>query len=198
AGANGRVGAADLKRARGALAEADVIVTQLEIPLPAVEQLAELARELGRRLILNPAPAPAGPLPEAVMASAYLVTPNESEAERMSGIRVDGAAGAARAAAELRRQGAGRVIITLGGQGLYGLDESGEFHLTAHRVDVVDTVGAGDAFTGALAAALAEGQSLAAGCRFATAAAALSVTQRGAQDAMPARPEIERFMAEHP
>jgi ribokinase len=139
-------------------------------------------------VILNPAPA--RPLPAKLLRHVYLLTPNETEAELLTGIAVRDAATADRAADRLLQQGVKNVIVTLGARGSWLAGEDGRRLVPAFKVKPVDTTAAGDVFNGALAVALAEGKPLAAAARFASAAAAISVTRLGAQTSAPTRKEI--------
>jgi ribokinase len=193
AGANDRVTAARLDQLLPRLREADVILIQNEVPAATVEHLLALAAGEKWRLLYNSAPARAVP-PRLLAAVEWLVL-NESEAAQLAGRPVAGAAEAETAARDLRRRGAKNVLITLGPAGVCAAHPGGFFHTPAFPVEAVDTVGAGDIFCGVLAVACAEGRELPAAVRFASAAAALSVTRPGAQDAAPTREEIEAFLA---
>jgi len=191
-GANGRLTAAQIVRARKIFSGAAVVLLQLEIPMPAVCIAARLAREAGARVILNPAPAI--PMSRALLKNVSILTPNESEAELLTGIRVTHEASAARAARRLHEQGVGTVIITLGSRGAYVSSVSMCERVAANAVKAVDTTAAGDVFNGVLAVALAEDRSLRDAVHYANAAAALSVTRRGAQSSAPSHAAIRRFM----
>lgn len=191
-GANAAITPDDVERSRQALAQAKVVIAQLEIPLPVVEKAAQIASACGAVFILNPAPAQ--PLPPSLLAQVDVLTPNEHEAEQLTGVPVTDLAGARQAAGLLRSQGVGAVIITLGNRGIYAQDATGEFSLPAHHVAVVDTVAAGDAFTGALAVALAENATLRDAAAFANAAAAVAVTRLGAQPSLPIRAEVAAML----
>jgi ribokinase len=191
-GANGRLSTADLKRARNIFTAASVMVAQLEIPLDTVQTAALLAAKSGVRVILNPAPARA--LPDALLRQVSILTPNETEAELLTGIKVDSDSAAATAASVLRARGVQTVILTLGARGaLIATSDSAQI-VSGFKVKAVDTTGAGDVFNGALAVALAEDQALQAAVRFANAAAAISVTRLGAQPSAPSRREIEKLL----
>ncbi|HEX6971295.1 MAG TPA: ribokinase [Limnochordia bacterium] len=192
-GANEAVAAADVEAAESLVAEAGCVVAQLEVPLVAVETLAGLARRHRVPFVLNPAPA--CPLPDSLLSLVDVLTPNEAEAERLSGIPVRDAADAERAAAHLRRRGARRVVVTLGARGvLADLGDGPPSHLPAFAVRAVDTVAAGDAFTGGLAVGLAEGMDVRAAVALGMATAAISVTRPGAQPSMPTRAEVEALL----
>ena len=192
AGANGRLTAGDVERAESAFASASVLLLQLEIPLVAVEAAVALAARAGVRVILNPAPAQR--LPRKLLRQVDILTPNETEAEGLTGIRVHDDASAGRAVKALRQQGVGVVILTLGARGACVATGDTSTIVRGFKVKPVDTVAAGDVFNGALAVALAEGQLLPDAVRFAHAAAAISVTRPGAQPSAPTRAEINRFL----
>jgi len=194
AGANDRLLPADVDRARDAIAAADVLLMQLEIPLETVRHAVSLAKAAGVPVILNPAPA--RPLDAAILADVAILTPNETEAERLTGHRASDAHAAAAVAGQLLALGPGAAVITLGGRGAVVRERSGASHVPAFAVTPVDTVAAGDVFNGCLAVAVAEGRGLVDAVRFANAAAALSVARRGAQDSAPTRREIEDLCAE--
>jgi ribokinase len=191
-GANGKLAPADLKKSREAFCEAGVLVLQLEIPMKTVEAAAELAAETGLRVILNPAPAQW--LPASLLRRVSVLTPNESEAELLTGVKLADQAAVARAAAKLLAQGAQNVVITLGSRGAYVAGKDASQMIPGYKVNAIDTTAAGDVFSGTLAAALAEGKPLVEAARFANAAAAISVTRRGAQPSAPTRKEIERVL----
>jgi ribokinase len=192
-GANARLTPADVRKAKSLFRKASVLLLQLETPLDTVQAAAELAAATGVRVILNPAPAQT--LPDKLLRRIYLLTPNESEAELLTGIAVDNLDSAAKAAAALLARGAQNVIITMGARGalVAGVD-LGQL-IPAFKVKPVDTTAAGDIFNGALALGLAEGRSLLEAARFASAAAAISVTRMGAQTSAPTRKEIELLLA---
>ncbi len=187
-GANGAVGVDDVARLKAALPETRVVLLQLEIPMETVIEAARLARNFGLTVILDPAPA--RPLPPGLWPLVDILTPNETEAEALAGFPVHNESEAERAARTLRSFGARRVIIKMGGKGAYVLSGETSWLAPAHKVEAVDTVAAGDAFNGALAAALAEGQTFAEAVRWGAAAGALSVTKHGAQPSMPDRAEL--------
>jgi ribokinase len=188
-GANARLSPEDLDRAARAFEGAAVVLVQLEIPLPAVLRAVELGRRAGARVILNPAPACA--LDEALLRQVDVLTPNEGEAEALSGVPVRDAASAREAAGALRRKGPSCALITLGSRGVLVAEGERFAAVPGVRVRAVDATGAGDAFNGALACALAEGVSTVEAARFANRVAALSVTRAGAQPSLPTRRELE-------
>jgi ribokinase len=176
------------------MAECACVVIQLEIPLSAVLSAIRSANAQGAKVVLNPAPAQA--LPLDIYPHLTVITPNESEAELLTGVRVHDVSTARQAAQILLDRGVLAVLITLGSQGVYGLTLADEFHLPGHQVQVVDTVAAGDTFTGALAALIGTGRSLADAARYANAAAALAVTRHGAQPSIPKTEEVLKFLAQ--
>ena len=192
-GANGRLSAADVKQANGSIAGASAVVMQLETPLETVQAAAELAAAAKVPVILNPAPARV--LPNKLLKLVSILTPNETEAELLTGIKVTDEGTAARAAEKLRARGVQIVILTLGARGAFVATASTKQLVPGFRVKAVDTTAAGDVFNGALAVALGEGRPLLEAVRFANAAAAISVTRLGAQPSAPERKEIERLLA---
>ncbi|MFQ5858990.1 MAG: ribokinase [Anaerolineae bacterium] len=191
AGANGRVSPADVNAATSAIAQADVLVLQLEVPLPAVMRAIEVARENRVAVILNPAPAQ--PLPTELLASIDYLIPNESEAALLAD---SDASRPEQAAQALRSAGVRSVIVTLGEQGALLVDSTRNRSVSGFAVSVVDTTAAGDAFVGAFAVALAEGQSAMAAVRWANAAGALATTVLGAQPSLPTHAAVAEFVAQ--
>jgi ribokinase len=186
-GANGNLMSADLAAAQEKIKNAVWVLMQLEIPLKTVQYVAAQ----GTPVILNPAPACV--LPDDLLRKVAILTPNQKEAEMLSGVPIVDRSSAERAAAVLAGKGVKTVIITLGGDGALVLD-SGEFlWVAAPAVTAVDTTAAGDVFNGALAVALSEGRSMKDAVGFACAAAALSVTRMGAQSSAPTRDEVNGF-----
>ena len=185
-GANGTLSPEDVAPFRGDIEGAAALLMQLETPLETVVWAAKAAHDAGVPVILNPAPA--RKLPKALYPLVDWMTPNETEAELLTGVKVTDAASAAKATAALRRRGVGHVVITMGAKGVWCGDE-GRI-APAKRVKAVDCVAAGDTFNGAFAVALAEGRPVAAAIDFAQKAAAISVTRPGAQPSIPLRSEI--------
>lgn len=171
---------------------AEVLLCQLEIPIPTVQWALATAREHGALTILNPAPAQS--LPEALLSLVDCLTPNAGEAEVLSGVRVEGPESATEAAQRLLARGVKRVIVTLGTQGALFCDGTSALHFSAFPVEVVDTTGAGDAFNGALAVGLAAHGTWEEAIPLANAAAALACTKRGAQASFPDRSAVETFL----
>jgi len=188
--------AVPVEEAEEAFVEADILLVQLESPLETVRKAMEMGREFGTSMILNPAPA--RELPDEILACTDLITPNETEAERLTGLSVRNAGEAEKAASVLHKKGISTVIVTMGKEGAFISDRtSGMAELIpGFRVDAVDTTAAGDVFNGNLAVALAEGKSLKQAVRSAHAAAALSVMQLGAQSSIPRREETDYFLEE--
>jgi ribokinase len=195
-GANAQLSPANVKKAKAAFTRASVLVLQLETPLETVQAAADLAAARGVPVILNPAPA--RPLPDSLLRRVSILTPNETEAELLTGIKVRSDAAAARAAGKLRARGVHTVILTLGARGALVATANHTQRVPGFKVKAVDTTAAGDIFNGALAVALAEGRPLPAAVRFANAAGALSVMKMGAQPSAPTRQEIEQFLKSQP
>lgn len=187
-GANGRLTVEDVEAAAPAIAEAKVCVVQLEIPMPTVLAALDIARRSGVETIVDPAPAPADP--PAALLHADVLTPNETEAATLLGTSGGAAAETAR---QLRRRGCGAVVLKRGADGAFVCDASGEAAFAPPAVEVVDTTGAGDAFTAALAVARAGGATLAEAARFAVAAGSVACTRFGAQPSMPRLDEVRRL-----
>lgn len=195
-GANGRLTSRDVERCTKIFSGAAVVLLQLETPLASVSTAARLARASGAQIILNPAPA--AKLPLSLLKNVSILTPNESEAERLTGIRVTDDRSARRAAHRLHAMGVESIVLTLGQRGAFVYSPSLIARVPGFRVEAIDTTAAGDVFNGALAVGLAEGKSLRAAIRFAHAAAALSVTKRGAQPSAPSRTQILRMISASP
>ena len=191
-GANGKLSPADVKKAKAAIAAAAILVMQLETPIETVAAAADIAAAKGVQVILNPAPAQ--PLSDSLLKKISILTPNETEAELLTGIKVDNDGAAAKAAQKLLDKGVKTVIITLGARGAWVATAEGGRLVPGFKVTPVDSTAAGDIFNGALAVGLSEGKPLDDAVRFANAAAALSVTQLGAQPSAPKRKEIEKFL----
>lgn len=191
-GANSQLSRRDIAAASSKFREARVLLTQLETPLDTVAAAIDAAHKLGAIVILNPAPAQK--LPASLLKKVSILTPNETEAEMLSGVRVRSIASARNAARILRHRGAAIVIVTLGARGAFVSSKELETLVPGFAVRAVDTTAAGDVFNGALAVALAEGQVLREAVRFANAAAALSVMRFGAQPSAPRRRDIQRLL----
>ncbi|MBR0241979.1 MAG: ribokinase [Kiritimatiellae bacterium] len=185
-GANGTLSPRDVAPFRKDIEGAAALVMQLETPLETVAWAAKVAHDAGVAVILNPAPA--RKLPKSLYPLVDWITPNETEAELLTGVKVVDAASAAKAAGVLARRGVGHVVITMGSKGAYCGDCRRVY--PCRKVKAVDCVAAGDTFNGAFAVALAEGKSCADAIAFAQKASAISVTRPGAQSSVPYRREI--------
>jgi ribokinase len=192
-GANSKLQPGHVAQAKDSISSAKIVLLQLESPLPTVIAAAKTARECGATVILDPAPAPVGRLPIELIENVDVLTPNEIEAANLTGRSANhlDPAEAARVGLELCHQGMAAVIVKLGDKGCIVISGDDEVHLPAPTVIAVDTTAAGDVFNGALAVALSEGKALTVACEFANRAAALSVTRRGAQAAVPDRREVD-------
>ncbi|MDR0805453.1 MAG: ribokinase [Enterobacteriaceae bacterium] len=194
AGANAAVTPDYLAKYRQQVIDADVLLMQLETPLETIIAAAKLAKQNNTLVALNPAPA--RELPDELLANIDIITPNETEAEQLTGVAIINSDDADRAAAELHARGIRTVIITLGSRGAWvSIDGIGSL-IEGYNVQPVDTIAAGDTFNGALITAMLEGQELFHAVRFAHAAAAIAVTRRGAQPSVPWRKEIDAFLAD--
>jgi len=191
----------DVDAAREVLASADILLCQFEIAIPTVAHALDMAAEKGLRVILNPAPAQ--PVPEGLLSKAMILTPNETEAEFLSGVPLPSPAPAdhgnvdweIEASERLRRMGASTVVITLGHRGAFLADTNGGQRIPAYRVSAVDVTAAGDAFNGALAVALAENRGLEEAVAYANAAGAIAASRAGAQPSLAVRRQVEDFLA---
>ncbi|MEN8202745.1 MAG: ribokinase [Bacteroidota bacterium] len=195
-GANAELRPEDLDEAEEAFHEAEYMLVQLETPLDTVQKAVELCSEFKTKVILNPAPA--AELADEIISKIDIITPNETEAERLTGVEVKDENDAMKAAEKLHERGVKTVIITLGSGGAFLSDRiSGVVkRIPAFEVEAVDTTAAGDVFNGQLAVALAEDLSLEDAIRLAHAAAALSVQKLGAQSSIPRREETDYFLEE--
>ncbi len=185
----------DIDAARTVLQSADVLLGQLEMALPTVEYASAVASEYHVPVILNPAPAQ--PIPSSLLSRVSILTPNETEAELLSGIARSDASWEARVARKLRSVGPQAVVITLGERGAYLADTKHEILVPTYPVAVVDATAAGDAFNGALAVAMAEDMAIDEAIAFANAAGALATTRDGAQPSLATRTEVETLLRQH-
>ena len=192
-GANWRLSVEHVRARADDFAWAQVVMCQLETPLDTLAWALAEARRRGLVTVLNPAPVREG-IADNVWRLVDYLTPNEGEAERLSGVAVRDAGSAAAAGRALRGRGVGAVIVTLGSQGSLACTARDDIRVPAFPVEAVDTTAAGDAFNGALGAALAGRDPLPDALRFASAAAALACTRRGAQPSLPTRAEVDRFL----
>jgi ribokinase len=191
-GANHRVGAEDLESLGRMMRGARLLVVQLEIPLDVVESAVALARHAGVPVVCDPAPV--APLSDDILAGVSWITPNETETEALTGIAPADERSAAAAASVLRSRGVEHVAITLGGRGCFYLGPADALSIPAPDLDVVDTVAAGDAFNGALAAGLVTGLGPPDALRRACAAGALAASRAGAQSSLPTRAELDALV----
>lgn len=187
-GANGNLFPADLEDALNEIAEADMVLMQLEIPMQTVEFAAKYASSKGLKVILNPAPMQQ--LAAELLCHIDLITPNKREAEMLSGISVHDIESAGKAASLIYEMGVKNVIVTLGPLGAVICQEGEILVVPAHKVEAIDTTAAGDVFNGALAIAWSEGKTLQDAVQFACEVAAISVTRLGAQSSIPYRHEM--------
>jgi ribokinase len=197
-GANFTLTAAHVRLAWEQIPQVDLLVMPLETPLETIQAAAQIARDRGARVILNPAPA--CDLEAELLQKIDVLIPNQSETEILTGQEITNEGDARRAGALLLGQGVGSVVVTLGNQGaliVEGDPATPAYHLIpAFPVQVIDTTAAGDGFVGALAVGLGEGLSLVQAARFAGAAAAISVTRAGAQPSLPYRREVDQFISQ--
>jgi ribokinase len=192
-GAAGTINLADVEANADAIRNAAIFMTQLEQPIPAALRALEIAKAAGTTTILNPAPA--APLDDAIYKLCDYATPNESEASMLTGVHVTDVDSARKAANVLLSKGVGTVVITLGGQGSLLHSKTQSVHIPIFSVGkVVDTTGAGDAFNGGFAAALARGETPEVAARFGSAVAGISVTRPGTAPSMPFLAEVQKIM----
>lgn len=177
------------------LKDSEYLLTQLETNISATNRVIDIAHKNHTKVILNTAPVQ--PIEDEVLKKVYLITPNEVEAEILTGIPVDSKENADKAADWFFEKGVENVLITLGGRGVYIATDEKRAIIPAYHVEAIDTTGAGDAFNGGLVAALAEGKNLWEAAAFANALAAIAVQRLGTTPAMPTREEIEQFIKEN-
>lgn len=195
-GACGEITLEEVEGIAPLIKESGYLLVQFEINLDALQRAMEIAHEAGVRIVLNPAPYQQ--VPDSLLAMADIVTPNETEAESLTGICVDSEEAAVLAANLLHAKGIPDVVITLGGRGVFVSSNGQQRLLPPFRVDAIDTTGAGDAFNGGLVAGLAEGMDIWQAARFASAVAGISVTRLGTAQSMPSRAEVETLLLENP
>jgi ribokinase len=193
-GANARLSPGDIDKAQAAIEGADMVVLQLETPLKTVEHAVAIAAQKNVPVILNPAPG--RKLEPHLIGKVDCLTPNETEAEILTGIKVTDDDAARKAGARLLELGSSSVVVTMGKRGAMLITADESSLIPAFEVEAVDATAAGDAFTGGLAYALASGKDLREAVEFANAVAALAVTKMGAQPSMPTKEELERFLAD--
>jgi len=192
AGGNGHVTSEVVDGFDALLSRAEVIICQLEVPMATVGYVLKRGHELGKTVILNPAPV-SGPLPAEWYAWVDYLIPNESEATALTGLPVDSVAAADAAATALLASGVSKVIVTLGEQGALFATRAHSQHFPAPKVKAIDTTAAGDTFVGGFAAALADGKPESEAIRFGQIAAALSVTRSGAQPSIPTFNDVQSY-----
>jgi ribokinase len=185
----------DVRRCAGVIAEADVILLQLEVPMETVLEAAKIAREHQVKVFLNPAPA--RELPEALLQQVDVLLPNETETALLTGLPVETDPDLKAAASSLKLKGVENVLITCGKRGVYWVGQDEDHFEPAFVVKSVDSTAAGDSFIGSFAAAIVRDHSLREALRWGNAAGALTVTRKGAQDALPSETEVQAFLAEH-
>lgn len=174
--------------------EARILMLQLEIPLDTVVYAARIGKSMGLTVMLDPAPPCS--LPGELVRSCDIITPNEHEASFLTGREVTDIRSARLAASDLLAMGARCAIVKIGKDGVLVARDNQFHYIPGHKVDVVDTTAAGDTFSGAMATGICQGMTIPEAARFANAAAAISVTRKGAQTSMPTRDEIERFLGD--
>ncbi|MFB5746933.1 ribokinase [Cedecea sp. S5-13] len=192
AGANAALTPGLVEAEQQKIAEASALLMQLESPLESVLAAAKIAHQHQTKVILNPAPA--CELSDELLALLDMITPNETEAEKLTGVRVESDEDAAKAAEVLHGKGIDTVIITLGSRGVWLSENGSGKRVPGFKVKAVDTIAAGDTFNGALVTALLEDKPMEDAVRFAHAAAAIAVTRKGAQPSVPWRQEIDEFL----
>lgn len=191
-GANAALTPVHVMKYQNLIAESSALLMQLEIPLETVIETAKLAKQLQKKIVINPAPATK--LPEELLLLIDVITPNQTEAEILTGVPVVDERGSQQAAAILHKKGINTVIITMGEQGVWVSENGKGKRLPAYQVDAIDTVAAGDTFNGVFITYWLEGRNVEESVNFASAAAAISVTRLGAQSSIPWRHEIDEFM----
>lgn len=191
-GANADLSEALVEQHKSHIEQADILLMQLESPLQAVTLATKFAKTAGVKVVLNPAPAQ--PLPDSLLSQIDIITPNETEAEILTGIKVSNEQTAAVAANHFHQLGIETVLITLGSKGVYYSEKGKGEIIPGFRVEAEDTTAAGDTFNGAFVTALLEGKLPKEAIRFAHAAAAISVTRMGAQTAIPRREDVDQFL----
>ena len=189
-GANSLLSEYDIKCAETAIHSASIVLMQLESPIGTLIYAAEMAKNCGARVVLNPAPAPKEILPKELLCNVDILIPNETEAKMLSGIEIKDDASAEQAILKIMSMGVKTVIITVGAYGALSYADGKLIKIPAYRVDSVDTTAAGDTFCGALCVALSEGCDLIEAMNFANKASSISVTRKGAQTSIPYKKEL--------
>ena len=194
-GANASLSPSDIDKASTEIESSDLILMQLEIPIETVEYVAEKAQKKDIKVILNPAPARV--LSDNLLKNLYIIIPNKSEAEILSGIKVTDIESAKLAANIISSKGVNIVVITLGSQGALIKEYDDFLFVDALKVEALDTTAAGDTFCGAVCVGLSEGKSILESVKLAARAAAITVTRMGAQSSIPYRSELSSLDVEH-
>ena len=191
-GANLKLNRSDIDHVIELIEQADIVLMQLEIPVDTILYTAKKAHKLGKKVILNPAPATS--LPDELFEYLYMITPNESETELLTGIKVTDQSSATKAAEVLKKRGVENVIITMGSKGAFVSTDNVNEIVPSYEVKAVDTTAAGDCFNGVLAVGLGKGMDIIESVRFANRAASIAVTRAGAQVSLPTRAEVENSL----
>jgi len=187
-GANASLSPSDIESAKEEIETGAFVLMQLEIPIETVEYAASMARKKGIPVVLNPAPART--LSEKLLKCVYVITPNEHEAEMLSGVKVSDWQSARKAADIISEKGVDNVVITMGAQGAFIKEKDEYYTVEAVKVTAIDTTAAGDSFSGTLCVGLSEGKSILDSVKFAARVAAITVTRMGAQSSIPYRNEL--------
>lgn len=187
-GANASLSKYDIKQIKYCLNDCDILLIQLEIPIDTIKYAASLAKSKGVKIILNPAPAQK--LPDSLLSSLYIITPNKTEAELLSGMKITDMESVREVADNIAAKGVENVIITLGSDGVFVKEKDEYYFIEAFKVKAIDTSVAGDTFSGGLCAALSGGFNLRQAVKFASRAASISVTRIGARASIPYRHEL--------
>ena len=191
-GANLKLNRSDIDHVIELIEQADIVLMQLEIPVDTILYTAKKAHKLGKKVILNPAPATS--LPDELFEYLYMITPNESEIELLTGIKVTDQTSATKAAEGLKKRGVENVIITMGSKGAFVSTDNVNEIVPSYEVKAVDTTAAGDCFNGVLAVGIGNGMDIIESIRFANRAASIAVTRAGAQVSLPTREEVENSL----
>ncbi|MEE8886936.1 MAG: ribokinase [Eubacteriales bacterium] len=194
-GACAKITAEEVDQTEKLISECEYVLLQLEANQDANERIADMAVRHGCKVIVNTAPY--SPVSDEFLSKVYMVTPNEIEAEELTGVKVTDKASASEAAKWFYSKGVKKVLITMGEKGVFVSSDGREEMIDAFHVNAVDTTGAGDAFNGGLLAALSEGKDIWEASRFASALSALSVQKLGTTPSMPWREEVDNFLQEH-
>lgn len=195
-GANSCLSPEKVESCRKLIAQSDVLLIQLETPLRSVVRAIEIARECGTMVVLNPAPVPVEAIPEALYKMVDVITPNELECEALTGMPTETTEEAFLAVRALMDKGVSQVIVTLGSKGVVYNRGAAMNFLPARKVKAVDTTGAGDSFSGAVAVALSDGKNIDDAIAFANTVASLTVQKKGAQQSLPTLEEVNAALKE--